>query len=213
MKNPLKIFEKPTRICKICFKKLEIADFYEVFNGDSYVCKLCLQKLVPKFIKFEVEAIDGLAIYEYDDNIKAILYQLKGCYDIELAPVFFNRMKKELHLMYRGYTMIPAPSYYKDDERREFKHVEEIFKCINLPIIYAVEKISYFKQAEHTRKERGHIWQHLRLVKPEAITGKKILIVDDVSTTGATLKALVRLVKSAKPKRIKILVMSKRVIK
>lgn len=192
---------------------MEIADFYEVFNGDSCVCGLCLQKLVPKFIKFEIDAIDGLAIYEYDDNIKATLYQLKGCYDIELAPVLLNRFKKELHLMYKGYTMIPAPSYYKDDERREFKHVEEIFKCINLPIVYAIEKIFPFKQAEHTRKERGHISQHLQMVKPKAITGKKVLIVDDVSTTGATLKALVKLIRSAKPKSIKILVMSKRVIK
>ena len=115
--------------------------------------------------------------------------------------------------MYKGYTLIPAPSYHKDDERREFKHVEEIFKCINLPIVYAIEKTSFFKQAEHNRKERGRIWQYLRLVKPEAITGKKILIIDDVSTSGATLKALVKLVKTAKPKKIKILVMSKRVIK
>ena len=205
--------KKPTKFCKICFKKLETADFYEVFNGDSCVCNLCLQKLSPKFIKFDVEAVDGLAIYEYDDNIKALLYQLKGCYDIELARVFLNRFKRELHLMYRGYTMIPAPSYHKEDERREFKHVKEIFKCINLPIDYAIEKITPFKQAEHTRKERTTIARHLQLVKPQAITGKKILIVDDVSTTGSTLKALVRLVRSAHPKSIKILVMSKRVIK
>ena len=115
--------------------------------------------------------------------------------------------------MYKGYILIPAPSYYKDDEKREFRHVEEIFKCINLPIVYAIEKISPFKQAQHLRKERSHIGLHLKLIRPDVIRGKKILIIDDVSTTGATLKALVRLVRSAKPKRIKILVMSKRVIK
>ena len=109
--------------------------------------------------------------------------------------------------------MIPAPSYYKDDEKREFKHIEEIYKCINLPIIFAVEKTSPFKQAEHTRRERGRISHYLQLIKPEAITGKKILLVDDVCTTGATLKAMIRLVKNAKPKSIKILVMSKRVMK
>ena len=209
----MKIFEKPTKFCKICFKKLEIADIYETFYGDSCVCNLCLEKLKPKFIKFEIDAVDGLAIYEYDDNIKAILYQLKGCYDIELAPVFLNRFKKELQLLYKGYTLIPAPSYSKDDEQRDFRHVKEIFKCVNLPIEYAVEKFSPFKQAEHNKKERGHIGQHLRLIKPQVITGKKILIVDDVSTTGSTLKALIKLVRSAKPKCIKVLVISKRVIK
>ena len=209
----MKTFEKPIKFCKICFKKLEIADIYEVLNGDSCVCSVCLEKLKPKFINFEIEAVDGLAIYEYDDNIKTILYQLKGCYDIELAPVFLNRFKKELHLLYQGYTLIPAPSYDKDDEKREFRHVEEIFKCINLPIEYAIEKTSPFKQAENSKKERGHIGQYLRLTKPQAITDKKILIVDDVSTTGSTLKALIRLVRSVRPKCIKVLVISKRVIK
>ena len=209
----MKILKPPTKHCKICFKNIESADFYEILHGDSCVCKTCLQKLIPCFIKFEIEAVDGLAIYEYDDNIKSILYQFKGCYDIELSPVFLNRFKTELHLIYRGYIMIPVPSYIKDDEKREFRHVEEMFKVINLPIVHAVDKIYPFKQAEHTRKERGHISWYLKLVKPEAITGKKILIVDDVSTTGSTLKAMVRLIKSAKPKNIKILVMSKRVIK
>ena len=204
---------KPTKFCKICFKNIESADFYEIINGDSCICGLCTEKFIPRFIKFEIEGVDALAIYEYDDNIKSILYQFKGCYDIELAPVFFNRFKRELHLMYHGYTLIPAPSYYKDDEKREFRHIEEMFKCINLPIVYAIEKFYPFKQAEHKRKERGHISWYLRLIKPEAIVGKKILIVDDVSTTGSTLKALVKLVRGAKPKTIKILVMSRKVIK
>lgn len=187
-------------------------DIYQVIWGDSLLCRSCLQKLNPRFIRFEIDGMDALAIYEYDDNIKSILYQLKGCYDIELAPVFFNRMKRELHLMYKGYTMLVAPSYKLDDEKRGFKHVEEIFKYINLPIVHPIDKISPFKQAEHTRRERGRIGQHLQLIQPELISEKKILIVDDVSTTGSTLRALIKLVKEAKPKAIKILVMSKRMM-
>ena len=188
-------------------------DFYELVNGDSCVCSSCQQKFKPLFIRFEIEGINGLAIYDYDDNIKALLYQFKGCYDYELKDVFLGRFKKELHYRYLGYTIIPAPSYHLDDEKRGFKHVEEIFKCLNLPIVYAIEKVSPFKQAEHTRKGRGEIYKHLRLISKEAINNKKVLIVDDVSTTGSTLKALVRLVKEAKPKTLQILVMSKRIMK
>ncbi len=163
-------------------------------------------------MKFEIDGVEGLAIYEYDDNIKSLLYQFKGCFDIELAPVFFNRFKNELHYMYKGYTLIPAPSYGLDDEKRGFRHIEEMFECINLPIVYAIIKEKPFKQAKNTRSIRKLIKNYLVLKHPEEIRGKKILIVDDVSTTGATMKAMIRLVKSAKPKTVKALVMSKRIM-
>ena len=205
MKNPI-------NHCKICFKNFENEDLYELINADSYICKECQNRLVPKFIKFSVDGVDALAIYEYDDTIKSLLYQLKGCYDIELAPIFLNRFKKELHLRYEKYVLLPAPSYYVDDEKREFKHVDEIFKVLNLPILSCFRKISPFKQAEHSKKEREEIIEHIRLIDGEKLANKKVLIVDDVTTTGSTLRALVQLAKTANPKAIKILVMSKRII-
>ena len=200
----------PIKHCKICFKILKSNSFYEFFNGDSCICDQCQNKLAPKFIRFDVEGIKGLAVYEYDDNIKSLLYQFKGCYDIELSPIFFNRFKRELKLMYSGYVIVPAPSYIEDDEKRGFKHVVEMFKIINLPIVEVFKKISPFKQAEHTRRSRAEISKHLEIVNKEKVNNKKVLIVDDVCTTGSTLKALIRLVREANPKDIKILVMSKR---
>ena len=202
----------PIKHCKTCFKILKSEDLYEVFNGDSCICSTCQQKLAPRFERFEIEVVDGLAIYDYDDNIKSLLYQFKGCYDIELANVFLNRFKKELRLMYRNYIILPAPSYYLDDEKRGFKHVNKIFEVLNLPIVDVFSKIAPFKQAEHSKKDRSKIGEYLVLDKPNEITNKNVLIVDDVCTTGATLKALVKLVKTAKPRKIKILVMAKRLM-
>lgn len=210
MKNQLKALENPIKHCKICFKLLKNNDLYEIINGDSCLCETCQNRLVPRFIKFEILGIDGLAIYEYDDNFKSLLYQFKGCYDIELALIFLNKFKNEINLMYHGYVIAPAPSYYLEDEKRGFKHVEKIFENVNLPILDVFKKTAPFKQAEHKRKQRKGIVHYLKLVFPEKLKGKKVLIVDDVCTTGATLKALVMLVRTAKPKTIKILVVSKR---
>ena len=187
-------------------------DFYEILNEDSCLCKTCQQRLLPHFDKFEIEDINGLSIYEYDDNIKSLLYQFKGCYDIELAPIFLNRYKRELNLMYKDYVIVPVPSFKKDDEARGFNHVVEIYKIINLPILNIIDKTSNFKQAKNKRALRKDIGKFFRLNKHEMIMNKKVLIVDDVCTTGSTLKAIIRLVKTAKPKKIKILVMSRRVM-
>ena len=87
-----------------------------------------------------------------------------------------------------------------------------MFKCINLQIYYPIEKIKPFKQAENKRRTRKQIGHYLVLKKPDLIKDKNVLIVDDVSTTGSTLKAIINLVREAKPRKIKILVVSRRVI-
>ena len=177
------------------------------------MCDECQNKLAPYFKRFVVGNADGLAIYKYDDNIKSLLYQFKGCYDIELAPIFLNRFKNELHIAYKGYILIPAPSFDEDDKNREFNHVIEMFKIINLPIYRLVTKTSKFKQAGSKSKQRKEAIDHMSVESYDQIRNKKVLIVDDVMTTGSTLKAMVSLIQKGHPKKIKILVMSKRELK
>ena len=160
-----------------------------------------------------VGSAEGVAVYRYDDNIKSLLYQFKGCYDIELAPIFLNRFKRELHITYKGYTLIPAPSNDEDDKNREFNHVIEMFKILNLPIYHLVNKTSRFKQAGSKSKQRKDAIEHLSIESYEQIRNKKVLIVDDVMTTGSTLKAMMGLLLPGHPKTIKILVMAKRTTK
>ena len=186
---------------------------YESVNQDSLLCEQCQNKLEPYFKKFRVGNATGLAIYRYDDNIKSLLYQLKGCGDVELAPIFINRFKNEIHIMFNGYIVIPAPSYDEDDINRGFNHVVEIFKCINLPMYRYVYKKTRYKQSQFKSKQRKDAIEHLGIDSNEKIKGKKVLIVDDVMTTGSTLRAMVSLIQKGHPKTIKILVMSKREIK
>jgi len=202
-----------TKICKICLKPIHNWSFHIFFKNNYCVCEKCEEKLRPLFLKFRVGNIDALAIYEYDEEIRTLLYQLKGCYDIELAEVFLDRFKDEMHFLFHDYFLIPAPSSKANDEEREFNHVKVIFQCLNLPMLPIIEKAFDYKQAELSAKERKVATKSLKLNDMHNLYGKKILIVDDVYTTGATVRGMIGLIKTLKPKKIKILVMSKTYLK
>ena len=142
-----------------------------------------------------------------------MLYQFKGCFDIELRDVFFNLYYREFSLRYKGYTVVPIPSHELDDIKREFNHVIEMYRCLNLPIEKVLYKSERYKQSDHKSSERNQIGKILKMSSLEKIRNKKILLVDDVYTTGSTLRAAIKLVEQAKPKQIEILVMAKTIFK
>ena len=192
----------------MCFQEFKENDLFHILN-DVFICNKCFQELIPVFRKFDVNGYNALAIYDYTEVIRKTLYQFKGCFDIELFDIFFARYARELRLMYHGYVMVPIPSSKQDDERREFNHVEEMFKILKLPFIKTIEKTSGVKQANSTLDERKNISKYLKLIDGANLNNKKVLIVDDVYTTGNTMKAAIHLVESLNPKKIKVLVMSK----
>ena len=114
-----------------------------------------------------------------------------------------------MRLKYVGYTIIPIPSYIKDDEVRGFNHVEEIFGQTKLEMLKVIEKTDHFKQADHNKEQRAEISKHLRIIGDTDLSKKKVLIVDDVYSTGSTMKATIKLVEQLHPKKIEILVMAK----
>lgn len=208
--NPLMKLKNTTKICKICLKPIKNIGIFEFLNPDYCVCKNCRkEKLIPVFKKFYIDDVSCLSLYYYDDNIKALIYQLKGCYDIELAPIFLERYNHILTIIYHSYYKVHIPSYKKDDEAREFNHVKEIFKNLNLRELDLLEKVEHHKQSSTSQKERVNIKHYLRLKSNNSLKGKNILIVDDISTTGSTLKSAIELIKQLNPRNIKVLVIAK----
>ncbi len=104
--------------------------------------------------------------------------------------------------------MIPVPSSKKSDKDRGFNHVEEMFKTLKLKMIKCIHKKGEMKQADLTTKEREKISKNL-VIDDVNLIGKKILLVDDVYTTGSTIKAMIKLVQEKGAKNIKVLLMSK----
>ncbi len=152
--------------------------------------------------------IEAFYLYDYDDEVKEKLYQFKGCFDFELSKIFVIYFKNYLKLKYFGYFLVPAPSSKEANIRRKFNHVEEMFSLLKMPMIKCIHKTKNVKQSDLHVNQRKQVSKRLK-IDDVSLVGKKILIVDDVYTTGSTVKAMIDLVKTKHPKQIKVLVMSK----
>ena len=172
------------------------------------ICHDCLLNFAPVLNTFWVDDVECFHLYFYNEKVQEILYQFKGCYDYELYTVFLEYYYSYLNLKFKGYTVIPAPSSEKSDKERGFNHVEEMFKSLHLKFEKCIHKTKQRKQADLTTKERQKIGEYL-LIDNIDLSRKKVLLVDDVFTTGSTIKSMIKLVRQKGAKKIKVLLMSK----
>ncbi|NLB49001.1 MAG: ComF family protein [Erysipelotrichia bacterium] len=182
-------------------------------NTKINLCTTCQKAMNPLFISFRVLTYQGLAIYEYNEFMRQLIYQFKGCFDYELCKVFLGNFAQEIRLMYSGYTIIPIPSFQGDDETRGFNHVLEISKAIGLEMMPIIQKTGRHKQATSNLRSREEIYQFLRLKLSPDLRRKKVLIIDDIYTTGSTIKAAINLIEKLNPKKISVLVVAKAMVK
>lgn len=152
----MKQLNTPTKVCKICFNEF-IASSLGDFINENYICPKCKRKLKLRFIKFKVNGYDALGIYEYDEELKKLIFQFKGCDDYELYPVFLAHIKNVLEILYHNYTLVRIPSFEEDDKKRGYNHVEKIFSVLNL------EKKTFFLKQNIISKVIKHLTEEKKL--------------------------------------------------
>ena len=90
-----KTYVKKQGYCLMCFKSLfEYVSIKTLIFPNKYLCDHCKSKL--KEIN-QVEYILGVKVkylYEYNQFMKDMIYQYKGCYDIVLKDVFLYKHKR-----------------------------------------------------------------------------------------------------------------------
>ncbi len=195
------------QVCKVCFKEF-CASSFQILLGNSDICDECYDSF-PKI--FETEYVDGVrvnSIYEYKSPLDSLIYQYKELLDIELSNVFLSRIKFYLKCKFYNYNLVLLPSSENAIKKRGFNHLYEIFKNLDLPII---ENLLY-KSNDSTQKELNYLSRmthrgFINMNNNIDIKNKNILLVDDVFSTGATLKEAIKLVKNREPCRIKALIL------
>ena len=203
-----KLPKKTTVYCKSCFEEIRDYNFHSIFNYQT-ICNKCLNISNPQFIKFKILNYDALYIYNYDENQKEkfLLYKQYG--DYELKDYFIKNYLIELKIKFHDYIVLPAPSYIDRDKKRGYNPIIEILRDLNLKIDDCFVKTKNIEQKKLSFKERENIGNFIEIKKDNLIKGNKVLIVDDLITSGSTIKALIKLTEKEGPKDIKILTIAK----
>lgn len=207
--NQLKKLSTQTHFCKVCFNEIKINSFHHLLNNVD-ICSKCLLSLKPIFKTFKIDEYKALSLYHYDESTKSKIFQLKGCGDIELAQIFVKPYGLELNARFHDYTLVCLPSFEGDNQKRGFNHVEEMFNCLKLKKCDCLRKTEHYKQSDQSYKKRHEVSKYIALKENIDLANKKILLVDDICTTGSSLRAALNLIEKCHPKMINILVVSKR---
>ena len=189
--------------CLVCDKNIE--DTFDSLINTYPICYKCLNSFKIRNKKFLINGIKGFILYYYDDFFKDILYRYKGQGDYLLNEVFINFNVYKLKRKYKRYTIVLAPSNKSLEQKRGFNHLEEIFKHLNLKIVKCFSKCEEWKQSDKNLRDREHIQNIIKIDKSMLKGVKRVLIVDDVLTSGSTIKTMISQIPTNIDKKILIL--------
>ncbi len=188
------LFEK-SAFCAECEKSLP-------FNDDK-ICNHCGRKLAQSAeycttCKGKIVEVDKCrSVFDYVEPIRRLIHKSKYYGEKYLLKIFSEYMALTYLKNYFNADFLTfVPMTKKAVKRRGYNQskllAENLSQLINVPVFYDIEKVKDTEsQANLDKSDRlKNLTDAFRIKKYKNIKGKKILIVDDVSTTGATARAI-----------------------
>lgn len=176
-----------------------------LFNRDM-ICPECRRSFVVCKKRIKIQGYTYKSLYIYNDFFSSLLIQYKECMDEALSDIFIYPYIWFIRLRYLRYTIVPIPSSQEKLNERGFNHVIKMFEKTRLPVCDCLEKKGSSKQAMLGKKERERMEKDI-CVKDGNTIPKRILLVDDVLTTGYTMQGAINALSKFECK-LKILVIS-----
>lgn len=194
--------------CLICFSPIYKDPLLLHYVQKIPICKKCLSQfdVIDKHILFYNHPL--YILYRYNSFFQTLLYQYKGLYDHALKDVFLCYFINEFKERYKDYMVIVAPSNDEENEKRGFAPMEEIASTFSRRVFTGLYKKERYKQSELSYTERKSVQGKIEMRNGNTIKNKKVLIIDDVLTSGSTLLACLSLVLKYNPQRVELLVLS-----
>lgn len=165
-------------------------------------CRDCQtwRKLYPDY-DFQHEAL-----FHYDEAFKEWMMQYKIAGDYRLRSTFAKEIKAYFRpFIHEGYLICPLPLSEQRFQDRGFNQAEALLTAAGVPVTQLLKRTGHTKpQAEKNRAGRMKLEQPFELNDATLkLNGQKIILADDVYTTGRTIFHAAAVVRASKAKKIR----------
>ncbi|HVL69129.1 MAG TPA: ComF family protein [Vicinamibacterales bacterium] len=182
-------------LCRVCGDSLR-----SWRPGADPLCARCTRR--PRLISI------GRAIGPYEGSLRDILHALKYDGRRSLARPLAGRMQAAGRDVLDGADcVVPVPLHFRRLYSRGFNQSAELAAHLGLPVVHALRRT----RATVTQTDLPEAQRHENVLGAFAVRrrarvgGAVVVIVDDVSTTGATLDACARVLLDAGAKEVRAL--------
>lgn len=136
-----------------------------------------------------------MAPYLYQDNVKRAVLNFKSAYMPFLSKRFARDMAKCIQENYFmqfdmiTYTPLSKKSLRKRDYNQAYLLAKEISKILDIPLADLLIKVRKTKEQKslNSRERKTNVYGAFDLKDKDIVINKRILLIDDVKTTGSTL--------------------------
>ncbi|MDW3228262.1 MAG: ComF family protein [Acidobacteriota bacterium] len=207
-------------ICSDCLKKLEIKQspscpvcgrfYFNNLPGD-YLCGECLGNPPP----FDWHRSLGL----YDGRLKEIIliFKYQG-YEVLSRPL--GRLAYEKLSADQGLSgvdfIVPVPLHKEREKKRGFNQSEllsrEISKLSSIPVMKSnliKTKPTPAQVSLEAAERKSNLRGVFKVKRPEKIAGRTLLLIDDVFTTGSTIKECTKELKKAGAREVRVITLAR----
>lgn len=192
--------------CLLCEQSIASTPSWQSLLGlhkQTNICQDCSKKFQRADNKEECDILDQVtSLYTYNEAMRDYLHHYKFLQDVQLAHVFAHELRSYLPAKA---IIVPIPMHPEKKIQRTFAHVDELLKSAGIPYTHLLEKLDTEAMGEKSKAQRLAMKPLFAIKEGTIIQPTTYILVDDIYTTGTTLRHAATILKKSGAKRIEAL--------
>lgn len=199
---------KESQLYPVCNK----CEIKQNFNNKN-ICSICSYPLISesdicmRCRNVNLNYISNRSIFNYSGDIKELLYQYKFKSRKQLSEYFTKYLADFIIQDYADSIIVPVPGRKIVKKKQGWEHIDLLANILKTKYKLPVQKILIRKgrKAQKTlsrEKRAANLQQNVSIKRNIKLVPKKIVLIDDVFTTGTTINECAGILKKAGVKKI-----------